>query len=445
VVLQIYDYEDGDYPKASLCSIEAPSAIRPGARGPVGVVTDTTCPTDLHTFALEVEQFLARTLSRRPVGVASEPDVIDVHGLERRPEAEVAAAVAAAVAWQALKFDAGLGWITGPPQYGGRGLPAEFERLYAERESAFHAPDVTPLNVGTKMLSAAILGHGSERLRQEVTPALHRGDLIGCQLFSEPDAGSDLSAVRASATRHEGTWRVSGEKVWTSKAQFSDLGLCIARTAPAEDPHAGLTMFLVDMHAPGVDVRPLRQMNGHASFNQVLLDDVHVPDGARLGEVGEGWAVVRTTLMSERAGVGKGAMDLAANALGRLLELAPHAGLGGDALVRQGLADLYGRVRIADFVSQQSLAAPGPAGSINKLFRSRNLQRASTLAGTMLGPRLAAGTGGDAMWTDLVLCVPGVRLGGGTDEIQLNVLAERVLGLPREQRVNNEEASERSR
>jgi alkylation response protein AidB-like acyl-CoA dehydrogenase len=113
--------------------------------------------------------------------------------------------------------------------------------------------------------------------------------------------------------------------------------------------------------------------------------------------------------------------------------------------VRQGLADLYGRVRIADFVSQRSQSAPGPAGSINKLLRSRNLQRASTLAGRMLGPRLAAGTGGDALWTDFVLCVPGVRLGGGTDEIQLNVLAERVLGLPRDQRVNNEKASERSR
>jgi alkylation response protein AidB-like acyl-CoA dehydrogenase len=408
-------------------------------------VTDATCPTDLQTFAREVDQFLSRTLSRRPVEAASESDVMEVHGLERRPETEVAAAVAAAVAWQALKFDAGLGWITGPRQYGGRGLPAEFERLYAEHESAFVAPDVTPLNVGTKMLSAAVLGHGSERLRHEVAPALHRGDLIGCQLFSEPDAGSDLSAVRASATRHVGTWRISGEKVWTSKAQFSDLGLCIARTAATEDPHLGLTIFLVDMHAPGVDVRPLRQMNGHASFNQVVLDDVPVPDAWRLGEVGEGWAVVRTTLMSERAGVGKGALDPAANALGRMLELAPQVGLSDAALVRQGLADLYGRVRIADFVSQRSQTAPGPAGSINKLFRSRNLQRASTLAGRMLGSRLAAGTGGDAMWTDFVLCVPGVRLGGGTDEIQLNVLAERVLGLPRDQRANNEKPSERSR
>jgi alkylation response protein AidB-like acyl-CoA dehydrogenase len=264
-------------------------------------------------------------------------------------------------------------------------------------------------------------------------------------LFSEPDAGSDLSAVRTSATLDEGTWILSGEKVWTSKAQFSDLGLCLARTAAAADPHDGLTVFLVDMHAPGVEVRPLRQMNDHASFNQVLLDEVRVPETSRIGEVGDGWAVVRTTLMSERAGVGKGATDPAAAALGRLLEDVRRRGSGGDALVRQGLADLYGRVRIADFVSQRSHATPGPAGSINKLVRSRNLQRASSLAGSIVGPRVTAGTGGDAMWSDFVLCVPGVRLGGGTDEIQLNVLAERVLGLPRDQRLAHGGATGRSR
>jgi alkylation response protein AidB-like acyl-CoA dehydrogenase len=170
-------------------------------------------------------------------------------------------------------------------------------------------------------------------------------------------------------------------------------------------------------------------MNGHASFNQVWLDGVCVPDTHRLGEVGEGWAVVRTTLMSERAGVGQGGKDPAGHALGRMLELVSHVGLSDDSLIRQELADLYGRVRISEFASQRSQAAPGPAASINKLFRSRNLQKASALAGKILGPRLTA----NAMWTDFVLCAPGVRLGGGTDEMQLNVLAERVLGLPRDQ------------
>jgi len=363
-------------------------------------------------------------------------EILDVHGLERRPERDAADAVAEAARWQAERFDAGLGWITGPPAYGGRGLAAEFERLYWEREALYVTPDLTPLNVGTKMLSAAILGHGSEFVRQELLPALHRGDLIGCQLFSEPDAGSDLSAVRSSATLHHGVWELVGEKVWTSKAQFSDVGLCIARTEAAADPHDGLTMFLVDMHDPGVEVRPLRQMNGHASFNQVFLDRASVPDSYRLGEVGEGWAVVRTTLMSERAGVGKGAKDPAANALSRLLELVRHGGQrpAADAVVRQGIADLYSRVRVADFASQRAKVTPGPASSINKLMRSRNLQRASTLAGSVLGARLVADAGVDQEWADFVLCVPGARVGGGTDEMQLNALAERVLGLPRDPR-----------
>jgi alkylation response protein AidB-like acyl-CoA dehydrogenase len=311
-----------------------------------------------------------------------------------------------------------------------------FDRLYWEREATYEAPDLTPLNVGTKILSAAILGHGSEFVRQELLPALHRGDLVGCQLFSEPDAGSDLSAVRTSATLHEGIWELVGEKVWTSKAQFSDVGLCLARTEVTEDRHDGLTMFLLDMHGDGVEVRPLRQMNGHESFNHVVLDGARVPDSYRLGEAGEGWAVVRTTLMSERAGVGKGAKDPAANALDRLLARARSAGpgLGDRSLVRQGIADLFSRVRIADFAGQRAQAAPGPAGSINKLIRSRNLHYASTLAGSMLGARLIADAGADREWADFVLCVPGVRVAGGTDEIQLNVVAERVLGLPRDPR-----------
>jgi alkylation response protein AidB-like acyl-CoA dehydrogenase len=402
------------------------------------VVTLSSDSTDFDTFTSEVEQFLSRRLPRRQdtVEPAGAHQVIEVHGLELRPEQDAAKAVEEATRWQAERFDAGLGWITGPRRYGGRGLTVEFERVYRDREAAYMAPDLTPLNVGTKMLSAAILGHGSEFVRGQLLPALHRGDLIGCQLFSEPDAGSDLSAVRTSASLHGGIWELVGEKVWTSKAQFSDVGLCIARTEATADRHDGLTMFLVDMRASGVEVRPLRQMNGHASFNHVVLDKAQVPDSYRLGEAGEGWAVVRTTLMSERAGVGQGAKDPAANALERLEALARHggSGLAVPPLTRQGMADLYSRVRIAEFAGHRAQAAPGPAGSINKLLRSRNLQHASTLATQMVGARAMADAGVAQEWADFVLCVPGVRVAGGTDEIQLNVLAERVLGLPRDPR-----------
>jgi alkylation response protein AidB-like acyl-CoA dehydrogenase len=409
------------------------------------VLTISSPPTALSAFAQEVDRFLSAHLPLRPAGPSTgSAEVIEVHGLERRSEDEIAAAVVAASRWQAQRFDAGFGWITGPVDDGGRGLPLSFERIYWEGEARYVAPDLTPLNVGTKMLSAAIVGHGSEALRRTYLPALHRGDLIGCQLFSESDAGSDLAAVRSSATWRDGAWEIVGDKVWTSKAQFSDLGLCLARTATGDDPHQGLTMFLVDMHAPGVEVRPLRQMNAHASFNQVRLNGVPVPDAHRVGDVGQGWSVVRTTLTSERAGVGRGAMDPAAAALERLMALPGREHRAADPLLRQSLADLYARVRIADFASQRAQvadrrgAAAGPEGSINKLARTRNLQRASALVGRALGPRLVAD--GQA-WSDFVLCAPGVRLGGGTDEIQLNVLAERVLGLPREPRPESKQSN----
>ncbi len=223
--------------------------------------------------ARKSSSFFPARLPRREAGhCRTRTDVLEVHGLERRPEAATRRRGGRGGEVAGLKFDAGLGWITGPQRYGGRELSAAYRAplLRSASRPSMSLPDVTPLNVGTKMLSAAILGHGSELLRQEILPALHRGDLIGCQLFSEPDAGSDLAAVRSSATWTRGHGSCAGEKVWASKAQFSDLGLCIARTEAAEDPHDGLTMFLVDMHAPGVEVRPLRQMNGHASFNQVV-------------------------------------------------------------------------------------------------------------------------------------------------------------------------------
>jgi alkylation response protein AidB-like acyl-CoA dehydrogenase len=410
------------------------------------VLTISPPPPNLAAFAQEVDRFLSAHLPPRPAGQRTgSAAVLEVHGLESRAEDEMAAAVRAASRWQAQRFDAGFGWITGPVGDGGRGLPASFERVYWECEARYLAPDLTPLNVGTKMLSAAIVGHGSEALRRTYLRALHRGDLIGCQLFSEPDAGSDLAAVRSSATRRDGDWEIVGEKVWTSKAQYSDVGLCLARTAPCDDPHRGLTMFLVDMHTPGVEVRPLRQMNGHASFNQVRLNGVLVPDAHRVGDVGLGWSVVRTTLTSERAGVGRGATDPAAAALERVIALLGREQRSEDPVLRQGLADVYARVRIADVAGQRAQAAdrrvavvPGPEGSINKLVRTRNLQRASALLGRVLGPRLIADGGA---WSDFVLCAPGVRLGGGTDEIQRNVLAERVLGLPREPRPESKQGN----
>ncbi|MCU1458508.1 MAG: acyl-CoA dehydrogenase [Actinomycetia bacterium] len=398
---------------------------------------------DLETFSAEASGFLASHLKRREHadtrwGAGS--DRIELHGLERRSDAEVAAEVAAARSWQAQCFDAGYAWITGPLAYGGRELAAAYERRWRELEQEFAAPDRTSLNIGLGMLVPAILAHGSPELRAEVLPGLNRGDLVGCQLFSEPGAGSDLANIATTAVRHGDGWMIRGHKVWTSKAQFGDLGLCIARTGAGGPPQRGLTVFLVDMHAPGVEIRPLRQMNGRASFNEVFLDDVGVSAARRVGDVDDGWSVVRTTLTNERAGVGSGATAPGPRLLARILCLARHSGAASEPCVRQQLADIYTRVRLVDLTAQRVQAAgragraAGPEGSIGKLAHAGNLQRMSAAVTSILGPRLAADTGewGEYVWSDLVLGAPGVRVAGGTDEIQRNVIAERVLGLPRE-------------
>lgn len=399
--------------------------------------------TDLDSFSSEVSGFLASNLKRREeadTGWGSGSDGIELHGLEQRSDAEVEEEVAAARRWQAQCFDAGLAWITGPAEYGGRDLPIAYERRWRELEQEFAAPDRTALNIGLGMLVPAVLTHASNELRSEVLPGLNRGDLVGCQLFSEPGAGSDLANISTTAVRADDGWVIQGHKVWTSKAQFGDLGLCIARTRRGEVPQSGLTVFLVDLHAPGVDIRPLRQMNGRASFNEVFLDDVRVPDARRVGQIDDGWSVVRTTLTNERAAVGSGATSPGPRLLAGILRLAQHVGASSDPLVRQQLADIYTRVRLVDLTAQRVQAAgragraAGPEGSIGKLAHAGNLQRMSATVTAILGPGLVADTGewGSYVWSDLVLGVPGVRVAGGTDEIQRNVIAERVLGLPRE-------------
>ncbi len=398
---------------------------------------------DLDSFSAEAAGFLAAHLQRREEADTtwgSGSDGIELHGLEQRSDAEVAAEVRAARDWQAQCFDAGFAWITGPAEYGGRDLPVAFERRWRELEHEFAAPDRTSLNIGLGMLVPAILAHGSDPLKAEVLPGLNRGDLVGCQLFSEPGAGSDLANIATTAVRADGDWVLEGQKVWTSKAQFGDLGLCIARTHRGNVPQRGLSVFLVDMHAPGVRILPLRQMNGRASFNEVFLDRVRVPDLRRVGAVDEGWSVVRTTLTSERSAVGSGATSPGPRLLAGILRLARHVGASSDPLVRQQLADIYTRVRLVDLTAQRVQSAgragraAGPEGSIGKLAHAGNLQRMSATVTSILGPGLTADTKdwGTYAWSDLVLGVPGVRVAGGTDEIQRNVIAERVLGLPRE-------------
>ena len=263
--------------------------------------------------------------------------------------------------------------------------------------------------------------------------------MLACQLFSEPEAGSDLAGVRTRATRDGDTWVIDGQKVWTSNAHLADVGLCLARTDPEAAKHRGLTMFLVPMSTPGVEVRPLRQMTGGASFTEVFLDGVVLPDRLRVGGEGDGWRVTVSALTAERGSVGHRSHAMTARALALLRALAAREGLGADPVVRQRLADIEVRLRVARYHQLRMLAVPperlvGPEGAMDKLMVSANLTRLGEAAAALLGPRLVADTGqwGTYAWAALVLGAPGMRLGGGTDEVLKTMLAERLLGLPRE-------------
>ncbi|HWC39533.1 MAG TPA: acyl-CoA dehydrogenase family protein [Acidimicrobiales bacterium] len=355
---------------------------------------------------------------------------------------EEAAEVEAAKAWRRLVFDAGFGWITGPKAYGGRELPASYERIYQSREAAFDTPSQAPFGIGLGMVAPTILAHATEATKQRYLQGLYRGDIVACQLFSEPGAGSDLASLQTRAERDGDEWRITGQKVWTSVAQFADIGEIICRTDPSLPKHRGLTGFVVDMRAPGVEVRPLRQMTGGSTFNEVFFTDVRVPDDHRLGDVNQGWTVALTTLMNERAAIGAGGGGVGGVMGGgeRLLDLLRHFGIEKDPMLRQRLADIYINGKVASYTNQRAMAKikagqmPGPEMSIAKLSLTNNMSRVSELVSLALGPRLTADTGewGTYAWSELVLGTPGVKVAGGTDEVMKNIIGERVLGLPKE-------------
>jgi alkylation response protein AidB-like acyl-CoA dehydrogenase len=360
---------------------------------------------------------------------------------EKDPDVELQQ-LANAKAWRALRYDAGLGWITGPRQWGGRELPGSYERLYTSLEASYEVPNQTFFGIGLGMIAPTILAHAVDDVKQAYLPGLYRGDVIACQLFSEPGAGSDLASLQTRAVADGDEWVVTGQKVWTSGAQYSDIGEIICRTDPDMPKHRGLTGFVVDMHAPGVEVRPLRQMTGGASFNEVFFNEVRVPDTHRLGDVNGGWTVALTTLMNERASIGAagsgGGLGLASSA--RLIELLRHYGLDDDPVLRQDLMRLHIGFQVAKFTNQRALdrikagELPGPELSIAKLALTNNLTAAADFVARALGPRLTADTGewGTFAWVPFVLGTPGIRIAGGSDEVLRNIIGERVLGLPKD-------------
>ncbi len=347
-----------------------------------------------------------------------------------------------AQAWRAKKYDAGLGYICGAKEFGGRELPGPYDRLYAGLEAKYEIPSQTFFGIGLGMVAPTIKDHAQDHVKAKYLPALYRADLVACQLFSEPGSGSDLAGLQTKAERDGDEWVLTGQKVWTSGAQYSDIGEIICRTDPDLPKHKGLTGFVVDMKAPGVEVRPLRQMTGGASFNEVFFNEVRVPDDHRLGDVNQGWSVALTTLMNERssigAGSGGGGMGIAN--VTRLAQMLRHFGLGESAVHRDQLMDVYTRYQVAKFTNQRALdkikagQLPGPEMSIAKMALTDNMQRTAAFVASVLGPRMVADTGewGTYTWGKFTCSVPGMRIAGGTDEVLRNIVGERVLGLPKE-------------
>ena len=393
-------------------------------------------------FQTAARQFLDANAKPRQTAEARWGHGSDRVGLfrESTPEEDLRE-LAEAREWRARCFDAGFIWAGGPVEYGGRGLPRSFDRLWANLESGYDVPTGANLFlVGLGMVAPTLLAHGTEEAKQRYLRALWRSDLIGCQLFSEPEAGSDLANVKTRAVRDGDEWVVNGQKVWTSGAHYSDLGILLTRTAVDPDKrHHGLTMFVVDMHSPGIEIRPLRQMTGGTSFYEVFLDDVRIPDWHRVGEVDDGWRVALTTLMNERAAIGGGSASSGFSTTRRLFELARHTGLNEDPVIRQRLAQLWIRSQITRYSRLRTAArlkaghTPGPENSIAKLFLVQTQSLMIDIATVLNGPKLTADAGewGTYAWAEFVLGAPSGRIGGGTDEIQKNILAERILGLPR--------------
>ncbi|MDX1691061.1 MAG: acyl-CoA dehydrogenase family protein [Acidimicrobiia bacterium] len=348
--------------------------------------------------------------------------------------------LAEARAWQATKYDAGWAGIAWPEEFGGRGGTLVEQLIFAQEEMRFDTPG-DALIIGLGWLGMALMIHGSAEQKERHLRSMLRGDEVWCQLFSEPAAGSDSAAMATSAVRDGDEWVITGQKVWTTFAHRSDWGLCVARHDPDLPKHRGLTAFVVDMRDPGVTCRPLRQMTDSANFNEVFLDGVRVPDERRVDEIGAGWRVVTTTYMYERAGGGL----TAPIPTGALAELVAAAGRDGDPRIRDRFADLHTRAEALRFTGLRIQTAlshgrlPGTEGSILKLAWTDLLRDLYELALEVVGPagmRVGDDAPGGGEWAAAFLGTPGLRIGGGTDEVQRNLIGERVLGLPKEPRVD---------
>ena len=395
----------------------------------------------LEDFTAAAEAFLAANATRKQAeqkfewGKGSDK----VAMFEEKDRAEEVADLQLACDWRRKKYDAGYGWISGPKRFGGRELPNAFQRAFDQLEGQFQIPNQIYFTIGLGMVAPTIAVHASETAKDSYVAKMFRGDIVGCQLFSEPGAGSDLASMSTKAEKDGDVWVITGQKVWTSGAHYSDIGEIIARTDPSLPKHKGLTGFIVNMRDPAVEIRPLRQMTGGASFNEVFFDELRVPDDHRLGDVNNGWNVALTTLMNERAAIGAGGGG-GGGLSTRIVEMTRAFGLSDDPVTRQMLADVIIHQRVSNYNNQRSMdkikagGMPGPEMSMAKLAGTMNMRRLGDFVSHVLGAKLVVDTGewGTYSWNQLVLGTPGGRIAGGSDEVMRNIVGERVLGLPKD-------------
>lgn len=380
--------------------------------------------------------------------VKRDPD--DTSALSMFSERESPEMIEECKVWQRKKADAGWACITWPKAYGGRGGTLMENIIFSQEEAKYHTPP-NIFMIGLGMAGPTIAMHGTEEQKNKWLPSMLRGDVVWCQLFSEPSAGSDLAGLRTKAVKDGDDWIINGQKVWTSGAHYSKWGILVTRSDFDAPKHKGLTYFVVDMESKGVEVRPIKQITGGANFNEVFLTDVRIPDANRLDRVGNGWAVALTTLMNERMSIGGGmgmGADLLIGELNRLADTCYVDGVLGrdNAIVRQKISEYYTRMKSMELTVNRTLSAlskggmPGSESSIIKVAMGILLQEIAAFAMELQG---TAGfqfgeqsTYAGGMWQELYLGIPAIRIAGGTDEVQRNIIGERVLGLPTEARVD---------
>ena len=354
------------------------------------------------------------------------------------------------------QFDAGLAWVHFPTGYGGLGLSPGFQKEIDDRLRAAGAPSAFAVNpIGFGMGGPVVVAHGSEQQKQRYLRPLFACEEIWCQLFSEPGAGSDVASLATTAVRDGEEWLVNGQKVWTTLAHVSRWAMLAARSDPGQPKHKGLTYFVMDMHAPGVEVRPLRQMTGEAEFNEVYMTDVRIPDTERLGDVGRGWDVVLTTLMNERFNLsdtprGGGAIGMAIDLWRQRADTtSAHARVLRDRLVQEWIAAEVLRLTNLRAFYAREVGVPGPEGSVGKLAVAESLQHVLDLCMDLIGSdgmlyrsyEMVRPDRAGLPFDDPVkafLRSRATSIEGGTSEVMRNILGERVLGLPGDVRVDKD-------